>query len=382
MPTFPRLTALCLLPLALLLNGCEKPADAPSGPEPKVEGNSILYAPDAPELNSIRSAAIRMQPIPPVTLNARVTWNEDKTVRVFSPFGGRVERILVQQGQAVARGTPLAVIASPDFGQAQADAGRAQGDLALAEKNLTRLRELEENGVAARKELQVAEAEHARANAEYSRARSRLAIHGGAGRGIDNSYTLTSPIAGVLVEKNINPGQEVRPDQSAPGTPALFVITDPTALWIQMDATEKDIPLLKPGKRIDVLAAVYPGRAFPATIASVADFLDQTTHTIKARALAENKERLLKGDMYVRAKVDFDGAEELLLTTKALYFQGEQHFVFVEEGNGKFTRRPVKVGDVRGGQTEILDGLKDGEKVVVEGTLMLQQVLKPRRVQK
>ena len=91
-----------------------------------------------------------MQPVPATQLNGRVTWNEDKTVRVFTPFAGRVERILAQPGQSVAKGQALAVIASPDFGQAQADSRRAEGDYALSEKNLARVRELEQNGVAAR----------------------------------------------------------------------------------------------------------------------------------------------------------------------------------------------------------------------------------------
>jgi cobalt-zinc-cadmium efflux system membrane fusion protein len=370
-----------LVVVLLTVSGCERPAEPTPPPEPKLEGDSIVFTADAAELQSVRSADIRMQPIPPASLNGRVTWNEDKTVRIFTPFAGRVEKILVQPGQTVARGAALAVIASPDFGQAQADAGRAESDFALAEKNLSRMRELEQNGVAARKDLNAAEAEHARAGAELMRARRRLSMYGG-GRGIDYNYTLTSPIAGTVVERNINPGQELRPDQSGPTTPALFVITDPASLWIQLDAAEKDLPLLKPGKRIEVSSAVYPERSFPATLEAVSDFLDPTTHTIKARARADNRERLLKGDMFVRANVDFDGATELLVPTRALYFQSEKHYVFVDEGQGRFTRRTVKVGDVRGNQTEILDGLRDGEKVVTEGALMLQQVLKPRRVQK
>ena len=141
-----------------------------------------------------------MVPVPATNLNGRVTWNEDKTVRMYTPFAGRVERILVQPGQAVAKGQALAVIASPDFGQAQSDARRAESDYALAEKNIARLRELEQNGVAARKDVHVAEADQARAAAELARSRRRLDLYGGAGKGVDQTYTLTSPIAGVVLE--------------------------------------------------------------------------------------------------------------------------------------------------------------------------------------
>jgi multidrug efflux pump subunit AcrA (membrane-fusion protein) len=72
----------------------------------------------------------------------------------------------------------------------------------------------------------------------------------------------------------------------------------------------------------------------------------------------------------------------LLVPSRSMFFQAERYYVFVDEGGGKFTRRVVKPGDVRGNRTEILEGLHSGEKVVTEGALMLQQVLKPRRVQK
>ena len=86
--------------------------------------------------------------------------------------------------------------------------------------------------------------------------------------------------------------------------------------------------------------------------------------------------------MFVTAEIDTSGATELLVPSKALYFQSEKNYVFIDEGGGKYTRRAVKAGDIRDTRTEILSGLKEGEKVVVDGALMLQQMLQPRRVQK
>ena len=142
------------------------------------------------------------------------------------------------------------------------------------------------------------------------------------------------------------------------------------------------MPLLTRGKAITIRTPSYAEESFPAQIASVADFLDPTTRTIKARATLTNKSRQLKGEMYVTAEVDTGGATELLVPSKAMYFQSEKNYVFIDEGKGKFTRRSVKAGDIRGSRTEILNGLKEGEKVVVDGALMLQQMLQPRRVQK
>jgi cobalt-zinc-cadmium efflux system membrane fusion protein len=377
----PVVAGLCLA-VVLTLGACGKAPQAEPVAEPRADGDSVIFPAGASGIKNIQSQVIKMQPVPPAQLNGRVTWNEDKTVRTYTPFAGRVERILAQPGQSVVKGQPLAVIASPDFGQAQTDARRAESDYALTEKNLARLRELEQSGVAARKDVQAADADQARAASELERARRRVALYGGAGRGIDQTYTLTSPIAGVIVEKNINPGQELRPDQAVSNAPPLFVITDPAALWVQLDAAEKDLPLFKRGKTVIIRTPAYAEESFAAKIETVADFLDPTTRTIKVRAALDNTGHKLKSEMFVTAGVDFDGATELLVPSRSMYFQNEKNYVFIDEGNGKFTRRAVKSGDVRDNRTEILEGLHEGEKVVTDGSLMLQQVLKPRRVQK
>lgn len=364
---------------AALLAGCGKPAaDAPI-PDPTVANDRISFPENGRLLTGVSSVPIAMQPVPLTRLNGRLTWNEDRTVRVYTPFAGRVERILVQVGQNITRGQALAVIASPDFGQAQADARRAESDNALAEKNLQRMRELEQHGVAPRKDLQAAEADATRTRAEAERARKRLTMYGAVGQGVDQTYTLTSPIAGTVVERSINPGQELRPDQtSAP----LFVITDPGTLWAQFDANERDLAHLRPGKTITVHTPAWRDDEFTARIETLSDFLDPTTRSIKIRARLDNTGRKLKGEMFVTADIDADGDKELLVPAKAVYFQNEKNYLFIDEGNGRYLRRQVQTGDVRQNLVEILAGLNEGDKVVTEGSLMLQQVMQPRRVQK
>lgn len=378
-----RLIVIAAMFAAGLIAGCDKAEKTAGLPQPKVDGDTIVFPAGSPQLSSLTSEVAAARPAAATSLNGRLTWNEDKTVRIFTPLAGRVDRILVQPGDRVGQGQTLAVIASPDLGQAQADARRARGEYALAEQNLARVKELHQNGVAAAKDLNTAEADFARAESESGRTQARLKLYGG-GSQVDQSYALKSPLAGVVVEKNINPGQELRPDQMGGGAPAQFVITDPAYLWVLLDASEKDLPQLKPGRTIKIRVPAFPDVAFDAKVAAVADFLDPATRTIKVRATLDNAKRLLKSEMFVTATVTAEGNSAMVLQVpaRAVYFQGGSNFVFIDDGKGGFTRHKVETGDVYDGNISILAGVQAGQKVVTDGALLLQQMLQPRRVVK
>src|SRR5205823_10162629 len=145
-------------------------------------------------------------------------------------------------------------------------------------------RELYEHGASPKKDLDAAEADLARARSERERTARRLEFYGGSTTNVDQVYPLQSPLTGVVVEKNINPGQEVRPDQMLANAPQffspLFVITDPSHLWVQMDAGEQDVPRLKPGQPILVRSRAHPNEVFSGKIEVISDFFDPSTRTI------------------------------------------------------------------------------------------------------
>src|SRR5882724_10610936 len=268
----------------------------------------------------------------------------------------------------------LATLASPDFGQAQADARRAQSDFALAEKNLNRLRELHAAGVSSRKDLATAEADHARADAELARAMSKVKLYGATTDSVDQNFSLASPIDGVIVERNINPGQELRPDLQLSNMPAMFVITDPARLWVQLDAAEGQLASLRPGKKVQLRSAAWPDQTFTATLENISDFIDPATRSVKVRGSVENRERKLKGEMFVTAELEEMPAADLQMPEKALVLVGDNYYVFVEERAGRYSRQEVKVDAVRDGIASVASGVKLGQKVVIEGNLFLHRL--------
>ena len=359
------LTVLCCLP------GCEKPREAVPDYSPKVTGDTITFAANSPQLKNIQTVKVEGPRERELQLPGRLTWDEDRTVRVFTPFAGRVTRILVSVGQRVEAGQGLAELTSPDFGQAQADARKAEADLAAKTAQLSRLTELVAAGVAARKDLQQAEADRHSADAEFKRASARVALFGGSNN-VDQRFILKSPLAGVVVEKTINPGQELRPDQ--PGAP-LFVVTDPTKLWVQLDAGESDLKNLNIGTMMVVTTSQYPDDTFAGELRQVADFIDPVARTLKLRGSVPNADRRLKAEMFVSARMAVAKGENPTVTGKAVFLDGLRRFVFIKTAAGVFTRRSVRVGPSLGETLPVLAGLIEGDEVVMSGALYLQQML-------
>jgi cobalt-zinc-cadmium efflux system membrane fusion protein len=359
---------------AVLAAGCDQVDKKPEALHARLEGNKVVFPPGAAQLETIKSEVAEAGKPATLRISGRLVWDEGKTVRVFPPFAGRVVRILANPGDTVKPGQALAVLASPEFGQAQADARRGATDFALAEKNLARLRELHANGVAPRKDLQTAEADHARAQSELQRAQQKISLYGGNEAAVDQSFSLKSPIAGTVVERNINPGQELRSDLVLANAPAMFVITDPGRLWVQLDASEGDLPHLKRGQTLRLHSSSYPEQSFAAKVDVVSDFIDPLTRVIKVRGSVDNRERKLKGEMFVTAEIDIGTKPGVQVPAKAVFLAGDKYFAFTEDAPGTYTRVEVKTGGSANGSIGVIAGLAPGQKVVVEGSLLLQRL--------
>lgn len=365
-----KLPALALL---VLLAGCGDSAQKSAAPQARIEGQSVIFPAGSPQTATLVSEKVEPRREAVLRFNGRLVWDENRTVRVFSPLGGRVQSISVHLGDAVRTGQTLAVLAAPDLGMAQSEARKAEQDDALARKSLARIAELAEAGVAPAKDLQAAQADAVRAAAERERTASRLKLYGAASGQVDQRFVLASPIAGVVVERNINPGQEVRPD-SQPDK-GLFVVSDPTRLWFVLDVEEGSVGAVKAGAEVRIGATMLGEDKITGKITNIADFVDPQTRTVKVRGSIENPDRRVKAETYVTALLTVPATSGFLVPTKAVYLRGEQNYVFVDAGDGRYVRKPVKLGQTANGHQVVLEGLAENEKVVVEGNLLLERMV-------
>jgi len=210
------------------------------------------------------------------------------------------------------------------------------------------------------------------------RPEARLALYGVDSTSANQVFPLKTPLGGVVVERNLSPGQEVRPDQMLANAPALFaplfVVSDPAQLWVELDLAERDVSAVKPGAGLAVRAAAWPDRVFRGRVVLVSSEVDPSTRTVKVRGTVANPRRLLKAEMLVT--VDASGAQPQgpVVPVAAVILQGDAHVVFVEESPGRYRRAEVRVGSERDGVVPVEAGLQPGERVVTAGSLLLEQL--------
>jgi cobalt-zinc-cadmium efflux system membrane fusion protein len=363
-------SALAIAVLAYVLLNPNPPAKQPATPDPIVQGEQLRFPAGHPQIALLSTVAAKTVESITIELPARLVWNEERTQRIYPAFAGRVLSLSADIGQSVNAGQVLATLASPEFGAAQADTAKAMADAQVADRALTRHQTLFAADVISRKELDSTEADALRARAELARAQARTRMYGSA-QNVNQQLGLAATVKGVVVERNLSAGQEVRPDQGGPANPALFVVSDPSVLWVQIDAREADIASLKPGTQISLTLPNYPDQSFAAKIAATGDFIDSNTRAIKVRAVIDNAQRLLKAEMLGTARIQRKLAAGVLVPSSAVQLRGNQHWAYVQTEAGVYEPRRVKLGYEGIQEVLVVQGLQEGDLVVKDNGLLL-----------
>jgi cobalt-zinc-cadmium efflux system membrane fusion protein len=361
--------ALAVLVLAYAV-ATQEPPPKPPAPQPIVQGQQLRFPAGHPQLALLTTVEARSAQSVTLELPARLVWNEERTQRIYPAFAGRVLTLNADIGQKVKAGQVLATLASPEFGAAQADTAKALADAQVAERALARHQTLFEADVISRKELDATEADALRAKAELARAQARTRMYGSANT-VNQQLGLAATVSGVVVERNLSAGQEVRPDQGGPGNQALFVVSDPSVLWVQIDAREADTASLKPGTKVQLTLPNFPGQTFEAKISATGDFIDSNTRAIKVRAVIDNAQRILKAEMLGTAHIERKLAAGVLVPASAVQLRGTEHWAYVQTEPGVFEPRRVKLGYEGLQEVLIVEGVNANEHVVKENSLLL-----------
>jgi cobalt-zinc-cadmium efflux system membrane fusion protein len=347
-----------------------------SASERKADTATLFTVPDDQmahlEVVPVQKNNLRRQ----LRLAGNVTYNAFKTTPVFSPIGGPVHEILVAPGETVQAGQPLLTVNSPDYSAARSAYLKARDAFFLADKVYTRSQDLYAHGAVAEADLQQAESSRSQAHADLQASEDMLRALGikDPEAMIKNppkttlQIPLPAPVGGEIVERLVGPGQLLQA-----GATQVFTISDMSTVWVLVNVYQSDVGYVRVGDSVDITTDTYP-KVFHGRISYVAPALDPNTRTLQARIVTGNPNKILKKDMYVTAMLQAGVIRDALTVPDAAVLRDTENmpFVYAQSGAKQFARRLVKIGDSQDGRTQITDGLKEGERVVGDGSLFLQ----------
>lgn len=361
-----------------LLHGHEEADSVKAIEKPSIASPGVLRFPaDSPQLAFIKSETVSDAPLPSSEpLNARLALDETLTTRVSVPVSGRVLRIAREIGEPVKPGDVLLTYDSPDFGAAQSDLRKARSDANNKRIALERAQRLYEGEAVARRDLEAARTDWEIAEAEAERARLRLrnlAPHGAAGDHEDLS--LRAQTGGVVVGRNVTPGQEVRPDLDQP----LFVVSDLRRLWLLADIPVALSTRVKPGSNLLVRIEALGDETLKARVDRIAPSVDPMLRRVSVRAIIDNADGRLRPEMFARVALeDPEGRQGVRVPAAAVVTEGIHLYAFVKRGPGEFIRRqlePVYQDDQFVYIPAANGGIQPGESVVTSGAMLLNAEL-------
>jgi membrane fusion protein, heavy metal efflux system len=323
----------------------------------------------------------------------KIAVDEDRSTPVFSPYAGRVTKLLARPGDTVTQGQPLFVIEAADTVQAQNDfvtaltgLNKAQSAVDLAQLQDTRAKDLFEGRAVPLKDYQQSQATLIQAQNDLrssqtalEAARNRLRILGltddaialfqQKGR-IDPSTTIFAPIAGTVVQRKVGPGQYVTAGASDP----VFVIGDLSTVWLIAFVRETDAAAVSVGQELSFNVLALPGRDFKVRIGYVAAAIDPATRRLLVRATVDNKDGLLKPEMFANVTIySADDHPAVGVPKQALIYEGDQVRVWVAHDDKSIELRQIKTGLTNGDLVEVRGDLKAGEQIVTKGSLFIDR---------
>jgi cobalt-zinc-cadmium efflux system membrane fusion protein len=391
-----------ILALAVMGGACKKAPDTRSS-----AGTGPANAPtsETSQNRTIETEAVAPQLIAgAIHATGKILVSENRVATIGPVHEGRLVRLYAGQGSAVRKGQKLADLQSADIDEAEADYLKALADsqnarrtseaeVRLAQQTYDRTKMLFEKTIAPGKALQSAEhdLQVAQASADSTVASTKAALTAARHRllilGLTEAdmnalatkpdfaavFTLTSPIDGIVVERNATIGATVGSDAN------VFKIVDISSVWIDANVFEKDLARVKLGQPVNVSVTAFPGSIFTGKVILVSTVVDPDTRSLKVRTEVANRDGRLKPDMFANVEIITDvNRTAISIPQSALLNDGGQSIVFVAAGSG-FERRAVTPGIQSDDRIEITSGLQAGDRVVIKGNYLLLQQSKPEQ---
>jgi membrane fusion protein, heavy metal efflux system len=363
-------SVLLVLGLTAAFVGCgtgKSRDEAPSNSQNLASPGGEYVAPDS---KGIQTQAARMSTIPEyLDLPAHIEADPTRVVHVFAPAGGRIVEMKVRPWDRLEKGQTLATLESSDLARAVADYHKALADQQVKQKALVRAQDLLDHNAISERDYEQAQGDARQSQAEVEAAREHVQVFGMDPDRASTELLVKAPRAGVVLDIGAASG-EFSQALSAPAP--LATIADITSVWAVGDIYEQDLSAAKSGEEAQVTLNAYPNQRWAGRVSVVSDAVDPATRTLRVRVVLPNDGARIKPGMFGAIRILRSSIQGILLPASSVIREGNDAYVFVGQGNGRFERRTVQIGRTVDGSIEILSGVKAGETIVSEGALLLR----------
>jgi cobalt-zinc-cadmium efflux system membrane fusion protein len=350
---------------------------------PKNDDKQAASGPANVTLTDAQRRNIRLVTISPapyhrsIEVTGVVDFDNDQATSVISPISGPVSRIFVSPGDIVAKGAPLAAVASPDF----AAAVGAYRKALITAQNARRIADADKDLVK-RQSVSQREADQAETDAVNAEADRDAALQAVVALNVDPATIrdvqtgkpldriegmIRSPVAGTVVERSVTQGQLLQA-----GTTPTFTVANLSKVWVMAQVFESDIAAVHVGDSAKILTDAAPG-AMAGTVTNIVPEIDPNTRSMQVRVAVDNRNAALKRQMYVRVLIQSRRQSTGLLAPVSSVLRDDENlpFVYVIQPDGSFARQRVTLGSRIGDNYEV-GGLRPGARIVADGALFLQ----------
>jgi len=323
----------------------------------------------------------------------KIAVNEDSSTPIFSPYAGRVTKLLAKPSDVVERGEPLFIIEATDTVQGLNDfiAAVSAVNKARSTLNLAQIVEKRANDLYAGKavplkdwqqsqaDLSTAQNDMRSAETALEAAHNRLRILGRSEdqieafqqtRQMSADTPIFAPIGGTVIQRKVGPGQFI----GSGATDPVFVIGDLSTVWLTAFVRESEASDVAVGQDILFSLLALPDRQFKARIDYVSAAIDPSTRRLLVRATIDNKDGLLKPEMFANVTI-YSGSDRpaVGVPKQALIYEGEKVRVWVAHDDKSIELRQIKTGLTNGNLVEVKGNLKPGEQIVTKGSLFIDR---------
>jgi cobalt-zinc-cadmium efflux system membrane fusion protein len=346
--------------------GGKPAADVSSDGAPSDGMKVKLKTGDTARLAGITTAkAVARQGGGGISVIATIVYDATRVAEINARSAGVVRALKVDVGSQVKAGGPLAIIDSAEVGAARSKLTGASSRVKIAGENLEREKQLEHEGIAARRSVLAAQQELDAAKAEYASLAAALSMVG-ANAGGTGGYTLTTPLSGVVTQRNASIGKLVATSD------LLFEVVDTSTMWAELDVPETDLPDVTLDQSVVLQIEGIAGRDLAGRISYLAPSVDPHTRTVKARVQIANPDGALRANMYGRARILAESRKGVMVPREAVQRAKSVQLVFVKLAADQFEARRVEIGTGEGDLVEVIKGVRAGEEVATQGSFLLK----------